>query len=114
MLQRLKAVVLVIGFLSVASIASAQSAAQIAAGQKVFTAQKCAVCHSVADQGNKKGPLDGVGSKLSAQEIHDWIVKAPEMAAKIKAERKPPMKAYPNLPQDELDALVAYVQSLKK
>jgi cbb3-type cytochrome oxidase cytochrome c subunit len=34
------------------------------------------------------------------------------MAAKAKAERKPAMKAY-TLPQDELDALVAYLQMLK-
>ena len=36
------------------------------------------------------------------------------MAAKTKAERKPPMKAYPNLAKDDLDALVAYLASLKK
>jgi cbb3-type cytochrome oxidase cytochrome c subunit len=35
------------------------------------------------------------------------------MAAKTKAERKPPMKAYATLPKEELDALVAYLQSLK-
>ena len=45
-------------------------------------------------------------------EIHDWIVKPTEMTAKAKAERKPPMKAY-TLPKDELDALVAYLQTLK-
>ena len=35
------------------------------------------------------------------------------MATKTKAERKPVMKAYPNLPKDDLDGLVAYLQSLK-
>jgi hypothetical protein len=34
------------------------------------------------------------------------------MAAKAKAERKPVMKAY-MLAKDDLDALVAYLQSLK-
>ena len=39
---------------------------------------------------------------------------APDMAVKAKADRKPPMKAYPNLPKEDLDALVAYVLTLKK
>ncbi len=97
-----------------ASVASAQTPAQVDAGQKVFAAQKCSICHSVAGQGNKKGALDGVGSTLTADEIHQWIVNAPEMAVKAKAERKPAMKAYPNLPKNDLDALEAYLKSLKK
>jgi hypothetical protein len=36
------------------------------------------------------------------------------MTTKTKAARKPPMKAYANLPNDDVDALVAYLQSLKK
>ena len=36
------------------------------------------------------------------------------MAAKAKADRKPPMKAYPNIAKEDLDALVAYLASLKK
>ena len=94
-------------------IASAQNA-QVAAGEKLYTTQKCAVCHSVAGVGNKKGPLEGVGARLSADEIRQWIVDAPTMTTKTKADRKPAMKGYPNLPKADVDALVAYVQSLKK
>ncbi len=112
--QTLMNVMVIGGLLAAAGVASAQTPAQIEAGQKVYTAQKCVVCHSVAGAGNKKGPLDGIGAKLSTSEIHDWIVNATEMAAKAKAERKPVMKPLPNLPKDELDALVAYLQSLKK
>jgi hypothetical protein len=43
-----------------------------------------------------------------------WIVNAPEMTAKAKAPRKPPTKAYAHLPEEDVDALVAYMQSLKK
>jgi mono/diheme cytochrome c family protein len=100
--------------LPTAAIASAQTPAQVEHGQKVFTAQKCSICHSVAAQGNKKGPLDGIGTKLSADEIRQWIVNPAEMAAKAKAERKPPMKPYAALAKDDLDGLVAYLQSLKK
>jgi cytochrome c1 len=68
----------------------------------------------VAGVGNKKGVLDAVGTTLKAEEIRQWIVAAPDMAAKAKADRKPPMKAYPNLAKEDLDALVAYLSSLKK
>ncbi len=87
---------------------------QVAKGMKVYEQQKCSLCHSIDGKGNKKGPLDDVGSRLSAEEIRQWMVNPKEMTEKTKAERKPPMKAYPNLPKDELDALVAYMQSLKK
>jgi mono/diheme cytochrome c family protein len=93
-------------------VASAQSAGE--RGLKVYAAQKCSICHSVAGVGNKKGALDEVGSKLSADEIRQWIVDAPAMSAKVKAERKPPMKAYATLPKEDIDALVAYLTSLKK
>lgn len=88
----------------------AQSAA---GGEKVYTAQKCNICHSVAGVGNKKGPMEDAAAKLSADEIRLWITDAPAMAAKTKAARKPPMKSY-SLPKEELDSLVAYIQSLKK
>ena len=104
--------VVVVMLVATAGVASAQS--PVERGQQVFTSQKCAICHSVAGQGNKKGPLDGVGAKLTAEEIRQWIVNAPEMAAKTKAERKPAMKAYAALPKDDLEALVAYLQALKK
>jgi mono/diheme cytochrome c family protein len=88
------------------------ASAQAEKGKQVYTAQKCSVCHAVAGVGNKKGELDKVGSQLSEADIRSWITNAPDMAAKAKADRKPPMKAY-TLPKDELDALVAYLQTLK-
>jgi len=95
-------------------VASAQQAAMIERGQKVYAAQKCAICHSIEGKGNQKGALDGVGSRLSAGDIRSWMVNAPDMAAKTKATRKPVMKAYTTLPKEDLDALVGYLQSLKK
>ena len=95
-------------------LVAAPAAAQVEKGQQVYAAQKCSVCHSVDGKGNAKGPLEGVGSNLSADEIRQWIVNPAEMTKKTKAERKPPMRAYPNLPKEDLDALVAYMASLKK
>ena len=103
-----------VAFGLMAGVAAAQTPAQIEQGKTVFAAQKCAICHAIAGTGNKKGALDAVGSRLTAAEIRQWITSAPEMAAKAKAERKPLMKAYPNIVKDDLDALVAYLHSLKK
>ena len=87
-----------------------------ARGQKVFVDRKCGICHLVGDIGNKKTPvlLDGVGAKLSPADIREWITNAPEMAAKAKIDRKPPMKAYTDLSKEDLDGLVAFLSSLKK
>lgn len=96
------------------ALAGQKPDAKIERGMKVYEQQKCSLCHSIAGKGNKKGPLDDVGSRLSAAEIKQWIVSPKEMTEKTKAERKPPMKAYANLPAEDLEALVAYMQSLKK
>jgi mono/diheme cytochrome c family protein len=98
-----------------AGTASAQDAAKIAKGEKVYTDQKCSLCHSIAGKGNAKGNLDDVGSRLKAEDIHQWIVDPATMATKQKADRKPAMPAkYASLPKDDVDALVAYLSSLKK
>ena len=91
-----------------------QDAAQIKKGQAVYAAQKCQMCHAVAGTGNKANPLDGVGQKLSADDIRLWITHPTDMTAKAKSTKKPPMpNKYGSLPPADLDALVAYMASLK-
>jgi mono/diheme cytochrome c family protein len=86
---------------------------QVARGIKVYADQKCNLCHSIAGKGNTKGKLDAVGSTLSADDLRAWIVDAKGMTAKTKAPRKPEMKNY-DLPKADVDALVAYLSTLKK
>jgi mono/diheme cytochrome c family protein len=95
------------------ALPAAAQTAKVAQGEKVYADQKCSLCHSIADKGNKKGPLDGVGAKLKATEMSDWITDAKGMAAKTKSTRMPAMKNY-TIPKDDLDALVAYLMTLKK
>jgi mono/diheme cytochrome c family protein len=95
-----------------AATAAAQDA-KVAKGEQLFTEQKCTLCHAIGEKGNKKGPLDGVATKLKADEIREWITDAKGMTAKTKATRKPEMKAFA-LPKDDVDALVAYLSTLKK
>jgi mono/diheme cytochrome c family protein len=108
-MKRLLIAVVGLAFASVATTASAQDK-----GAKVYADQKCSVCHAIGGKGNAKGSLDKVGAKLSPAEIREWIVDPVAMTAKQKADRKPPMTAkYASLPKDDLDALVAYLASLK-
>ena len=95
-------------------LAAGQDEALIKRGQEVYTAQKCSLCHQIAGKGNKASPLDGVGKKLSADEIRAWITHPVETAAKVKSTKKPVMQnKYGKLPAADIDALVAYLQSLK-
>jgi mono/diheme cytochrome c family protein len=112
-------VVGVVGFtLGMGAGASAQDSGLVAKGKKVYDAAspKCKMCHAIGGEGNAKGSLDGVGSKVKADEIKAWLRTPKEMSAKAKAERKPPMPAYTKekLSDEDLDALAAYLLSLKK
>lgn len=104
--------------LALGTVAMAEDAAMIEKGKKVYAEAKplaCKACHSVAGVGNAKGPLDGCGAKLKADDIKAWIRTPKEMAVKAKAERKPPMPAYTaeKLSDADLDALTAYLLSIK-
>ena len=97
-----------------AAAASPAFAQEAKKGEAVYTAQKCSVCHQIAGKGNKANPLDGVGAKLKGDEIKEWITHPVEAAKKAKSTKKPPMPAkYGSLPPADIDALVAYMQSLK-
>jgi mono/diheme cytochrome c family protein len=110
-----KIAIINVSLFALAMSAGSASAQDAAKGAKVYTDQKCSTCHAIAGKGNAKGALDDVGTKLTAAEIREWIVDPAGMTAKHKAARKPPMPAkYTALPKDDLDALVAYLSSLKK
>jgi mono/diheme cytochrome c family protein len=106
------------GVLALATAGRVQAAdeAAVKRGMEVYASAtpKCSMCHSIEGKGNKKYPLDGVGSKLSAADIREWIVNPPVMIEKSKSTAKPAMKAYSKLPKADVDALVAYMESLKK
>ena len=98
--------------------AMAKDAAMVEKGKQVYDAAtpKCKVCHAVAGVGNAKGALEGVGTKLKAEEVKAWMRTPKEMTEKTKATRKPTMPAYPKekLSDEDLEALTAYLLSLKK
>lgn len=116
--SRLVPILLAAGVLTLTMAGSARAAddAAVKKGMEVYNAAtpKCSMCHSIEGKGNKKLPLDGVGTKLKAEEIREWITSPKSMMQKTKSTAKPPMPAYPKLSKEDVDALVAYLESLKK
>lgn len=105
--------VVVAGMFCAVAVMPASAQDLKAKGEKLFVDQKCSLCHSIAGKGNVKGPLDEVGSKDSSADIRAWISDANAMTAKTGATRKPAMKQFA-LEKDDVDALVAYLTTLKK
>ena len=88
--------------------------ALVEAGRKVYDQQKCASCHQIAKRGNSRFPLDGVGSKLTTAQLRAWMTDTARMEAalpRLPAIRMSEIKF--RLNSRELDALVAYLASLK-
>ena len=85
------------------------AAGDVEAGKAVYATLKCKMCHSIGAEGNKKTPLDGVGSKFDEATLRKWVVSPKEMKPEIK---KPDFSK--TITGEDLDALVAYLASLKK
>ena len=109
----MRRVVICLAIVSVVGVASAAAQDAKETGEKVFVAQKCALCHSIGGKGNAKGPMEEALSTMSNDDIRAWITDAKGMTAKTKATRKPAMKEFA-LPKADVDALVAYLSSFKK
>jgi cytochrome c1 len=77
-----------------------------ARGREVFRSVGCTGCHSAEGVGRDRLPLDGVGSRLSADTLRAWVVDPRSVDPSA---RKP---AYDDLPEEDVDALVAYMESL--
>lgn len=80
----------------------------IARGQRVYEEERCRACHSIAGQGNRRYPLDGVGSRLTLDQLRKWIVAPREMDPKVRK------RAYDKLSAADVEALVSYLASLRK
>jgi cytochrome c2 len=88
--------------------AQSNDAARVKRGTEVYREQKCQACHSIAGVGNKRYPLDDVGTKRTEDELRKWIVAPREMNPKVTK------RAYDKLPKADLEALVAYLKTLRK
>ena len=87
--------------------------AQIERGRALFAGQGCQRCHSVAGEGSPRSPLDGVGDRLGPLELRHWIVADPAVADEMGARTRAAKQPYAQLDAAELDALVAWLQTLR-
>lgn len=72
-------------------------------GKDLFDKLSCSACHSIAGQGNRGFPLDGIGSRRTAGELKKLIQSPPTGSA---------MPATAGS-EAEIDNLIAYLVTLK-
>jgi len=93
--------------------APASDAKLVTQGRELFDSNKCTKCHFAENRGNKNGQvLDGIHAKITADDVRKWITNPVAQTAKLKDKPDQPMKKL-DLKPAEVDALVAYVMSLK-
>lgn len=80
---------------------------QTATGQEVYSTLRCSMCHKVNGAGGKNGPdLSDAGSRRDAAWLKKYLVNP---KAENPKNKMPPVKTS----AADLDALVAYLMSLK-
>jgi mono/diheme cytochrome c family protein len=84
---------------------------QVEAGRLAFERLGCGNCHSIEGQGSPRSPLDGVGSRMDAATLRAWVIAGESVRGSMSAPLARFKARYADDP--ELDALVAYLQSLK-
>lgn len=87
--------------------------AAIAAGMALYEAQGCALCHTIAGEGDGAYPLDGVGTRLNDAQVRHFIAPTPDIQSKFPGPMFEMKQAYHSLTDAELGALAAYVRSLR-
>ncbi len=103
-----------VALLAQATPPAADESKKIAAGRKLYTDEKCVECHQIGGHGNSRFPLDGVGARLGATNLRRWFTHTEQMenARPIRPAIKMSSRKY-RFSEEELDALVTYLQSLK-
>lgn len=86
----------------------------IKAGRQVYKQQNCARCHSIAGKGNVYNSLDGVGTRRTAEELRNWTTGADVLEGKLPDRVFKFKQTYRELPSEDLDTLVIYMQSLRR
>ena len=101
-------------FALVAALSASIAPPQADAGRKVYEREKCATCHQIEKRGNSRYPLDGVATRLTPEQLRRWLTNSAEMEAalpRMPALRMSTMNYRFN--RQELDSLVAYLETLK-
>jgi mono/diheme cytochrome c family protein len=95
------------------------SAKQADTGKQLYEKYKCADCHTINNRGGrltKQFPMDDIGKKPAA-EMRMWLTNPLEMEAKSEKSKTSKLKLSSKkykFTDPELDALIAYLQTLVK
>jgi hypothetical protein len=91
-----------------------QGAADSIRGRMVFDSAGCTRCHSVAGVGSPRYPLDGVGARRSEAELRAWTQGADALADSLPPSALRSKQAYREMKPADLDALIAFLRSLRR
>lgn len=86
---------------------------RVAAGKIVYETNGCAICHAIAGEGDPQYPLDGVGARLSAQQLQQNIAPTPDMQSKFAEVVFEMKQGYHDLSEADMTDLVLYLRSLR-
>jgi mono/diheme cytochrome c family protein len=84
---------------------------RMARGREVFGREQCGSCHAFGGGGNPRRPLDGVGTRLQPAELRAWITGTGVAEGQLSAATVRRKQRYTEIPADDLDALIVYLQS---
>ena len=110
MIRRLLVLSVAAAALLCAGVAVAEDAEVVEKGKAVYDAAKpsCTACHN-----EKKNPLDNYGADATAEDTKAWIRTPKEMFKKTGKKGMMPAYSEKKMPDEELEALTAYLLSLK-
>ena len=92
-----------------ALLASPALAADLAKGQELVNSLGCKGCHKVGDSGGTLGPaLNDIGKQMTAEQLRQKLVN-PKAGAPQSI-----MPSFQRLPEEDLQAMVSYLQTLKQ
>ena len=81
-------------------------------GQNIYHQNNCSLCHAIKGQGNPRYPLDGVGSRMSAKELRQWIVGDEEIKGQLSERSFKFKQIHRQINDIDLQLLISYLQSL--
>jgi len=86
--------------------------AQIDRGRAVYQSLGCARCHSIAGTGSRRAPLDGVGARLSREELLAWAFGLDSVSDSLSPATLRQKVTFRRIDPDDAAALSAYLSTL--
>lgn len=90
-----------------------EAASRVAAGRKVFEAQDCMRCHSVAGEGSPRSPLDGIAAERTRDELRAFAIGDDSIKDELSPRILAVKRNYQSLPAKDIEALADYLASLR-